>query len=634
MFEEAHRLVFSLLADGTIDGLRIDHIDGLLDPKAYLERLRAEAPAGPDGAPFYLVVEKILADHEKLRADWPVQGTTGYEVTNLLLGIMVDERSTASFSRIYANFTGETRGFNRALRECKKRIMDNEMAGELNGLARDAVRIAMQTPKTADFTRNILRRAIREIVASFPVYRTYIDFEGEPTMFDRFTVDQAIEQAQRNESAIDPSVYAFLRALMTGDLVATPRSGYSRQSVLRCAMKLQQYSGPVMAKGLEDTAFYRYNRMIALNEVGGHPQDFGVPLDTFHKANAERAKSFPHCMLGTSTHDTKRGEDVRARLAVLSELPDEWAVVLSVWSKALGLEDQQADPDAAPDRNDIYAILQTLVGTWPPELLDAADIAPDAMSSYAERVKAAATKSMREAKLHTSWAAPDQDYEGRTLAFIDAALTGSFAVAFLPAFLPFAQRIARLGVQNSLVQTVLKLTIPGVPDFYQGTELWDLSMMDPDNRRPVDFQARERSLESVKGALAGDSVAAWPAWLESWPDGRIKMAVTRGLLDLRARMPTLFRDGDYIPLTGAAQGEGILAFARRSGDVQAIVAVARFPGRREKTPFTAEIRVATPNASGRLWTEALTGCTFVASPDGLPAADLFAVLPAVVLLPS
>ena len=623
VFDGSHHLVFDLLERGIIDGLRIDHVDGLLDPKGYLERLREKAPKAADGMPFYLVVEKILAEHEKLRPEWPVQGTTGYEVTNLLLGFMVDARNEGAFSRIYANFTGETKGFNRILRECKKRIMDNEMAGELNGLAREAVRIALQKPATADFTRNILRRAIREIVANFPVYRTYLDFEAEPTWFDRFTVDQAVGQARKLEGSIDPSVYTFLGAILTGDLVSQPGSGYSRSAVLRCAMKLQQYSGPVMAKGLEDTAFYRYNRFIALNEVGGHPQKFETSLDDFHKANAERAKNWPHAMLGTSTHDTKRGEDTRARLAVLSEIPDEWATQLPTWSRVLGIEESQADPDAAPDRNDVYALLQTLVGTWPPEMLD--DPQADALKAYAERVKGAMTKSMREAKVHSSWSAPNEDYEGKTLAFIDAALTGERAAEFLPSFLPSARRLAELGVANSLIQTVLKLTLPGVPDIYQGTELWDLSMVDPDNRRPVDFAGRLAILDEVSGR--DGSIAEL---LPSWKDGRFKLAAVTRLLTLKREHAELFATGDYAPVSVKSDGEGLVVFRRRGGGAELLVAVARFPAKPKGESLGPDVRIPAPGSSR--WRNVLTGQSLTASDDGLKAAELFATLPVAVLI--
>jgi (1->4)-alpha-D-glucan 1-alpha-D-glucosylmutase len=278
LFDHAHRLAFELLRDGVVDGLRIDHVDGLLDPKGYLVRLRDEAPR-----PFYLVVEKILARHEALREDWPVEGTTGYEFANLVLGLLVDPAGEDGFTRAYVEFTGAHSPFDAIVHDCKIRIMLNEMASELNVLARDAARVARQNPRTADFTRNLLQRALKEVIACFPVYRTYVDGAAEPTEADRRDIDWALAHARRNETDLDPSVFDFLHRLLTADLVAQPRSGFSRQGVVRFAMRVQQYSGPVMAKGLEDTAFYRYNRFVALNEVGGNPDAFGVSLAAFHR---------------------------------------------------------------------------------------------------------------------------------------------------------------------------------------------------------------------------------------------------------------------------------------------------------------------------------------------------------------
>ena len=294
-------------------------------------RLRDTAPVRD----FYLVVEKILARHESLREDWPVQGTTGYEFGGLMSGLLIDPSGEEGLTRAYTRSAGEAASFVQIVRDAKLRIMDHEMASELNVLARDASRIARQNPRTADFTHNILHRALREIVACFPVYRTYVDAEGPPTATDRRDLEWAISQARRNETNLDPSVFDFAYRLLSGDLVSEPRAGFSREAALRCAMKFQQYSGPVMAKGLEDTAFYRYNRFIALNEVGGHPDEFGISIDAFHHANRYRAEQWPNAMLGTSTHDTKRGEDTRARLAVLSEVPDDWTQQAETWSRLL-----------------------------------------------------------------------------------------------------------------------------------------------------------------------------------------------------------------------------------------------------------------------------------------------------------
>ena len=624
VFDHAHRLVFSLMREGVVDGLRIDHVDGLFDPKAYLDRLRQDAPHGKGNRDWYLIVEKILGEGEALRADWPVQGTTGYEVANLLLGLMIDPAAEASVTRTYEAFIEGRPDYARILRSCKKRIMDNEMASELDRLARSVARIARQVPATEDFTRSILRRALREIVACFGVYRTYVDGESAPTGEDREELRRAIEAARPNERAIDASVYDFLSEALTGDL-GQPGTGFSRMAVTRFAMKVQQYSGPVMAKGLEDTAFYRYNRFIALNEVGGHPDRFGVDLDSFHAANQDRAAHWPAAMLGTSTHDTKRGEDVRARLAVLSEIPAEWHEAVFAWSRVL----RDAEAGDAPDRNDEYALLQWLLGTWPVELLEGDD--PEILKAYAERLKGTMTKAMREAKVHTTWAMPNETYERGTLDFIDAALTGPGSNAFLEAFRPFARKIARLGARNSIVQSVLKLTVPGLPDLYQGTELWDLSMVDPDNRRPVDFSARERMFDAVEAELRRDRSAAMAALMDTWLDGRVKLAVTATLLAFRRDHAPLFAEGNYRPL--AVQGSGadrICAFERRAGDEMMVVAVARFSGQCEAQGWGGDTRLPLDGS----WTDLLTGRSIPDRDGAVQAAALFAILPAVVLMPA
>ncbi len=631
VFDHAHQLVFRLLEDGTVDGLRIDHIDGLLDPKGYLERLRAKIGSG-----CYLVVEKILAAHEALREDWPVEGTTGYEFANLVLGLLVDPAGEEGFTRTYAAFAGERQPFARIVRDCKLRIMENEMASELNVLARDASRVARQNPRTADFTRNILHRALREVVACFPVYRTYVDPRDPPTQADRRDLDWALAQARRNQADTDPSVFDFLAKLLSADLVAQPRSGFSRQAVLRCAMKLQQYSGPVMAKGLEDTAFYRYNRFIALNEVGGHPDQFGVSLAGFHKANRLRAQRWPHAMLGTSTHDTKRGEDTRARLAVLSECPEEWARQVEVWSRILRARQGDLAGTAPPDRNDEYMFYQLLVGTWPVELLGDARPDPEALGAYAERLKGALTKSMREAKVHSTWAAPDAAYEAAMLGFLELAFDPGRDGRFLDAFLPFVEGIARLGAHNTLVQTVLKLTVPGMPDIYQGTELWDLSLVDPDNRRPVQYGLRMRLLDEVEAALEVDRGDAMPRFFRDWRDGRFKLAALATLLGLRRDRPALFAEGAYEPVAAhGPQADQVCAFLRSHGDATALVATARFPSRFQAEGFGRETALALPEAlQGASWRDALTGREIRAEDGALAASAVFAALPAAVLLPA
>ena len=620
LFEHAHGLVFRLLADGTLDGLRIDHIDGLLDPRVYLKRLRARV-----ARPFYLVVEKILAPHEALRDDWPVDGTTGYEFANLMLGLMIDPAGEPGFSRTYAEFTGQTAVFADIVRDCKRRIMENDMASELKLLARDAARIARQNPLTADFTRNIVSRAIEALVADFPVYRTYVD-GTPPTDADRRDLDWALRLARRHETDIDASVFDFLAGLLSTDTVAEPGSGFGRQSVIRCAMKFQQYSGPVMAKGLEDTAFYRYNRFVALNEVGGHPDQFGVSLAAFHRANTQRARNWPNAMLGTSTHDTKRGEDTRARLAALSELADDWARQMPAWSRILRARRGDVEGTAPPDRNDEYLFYQLLLGSWPAELTASGKPDPDALRAYAERLKGAMVKSLREAKLHSTWAAPDVAYEESVLGFVQEALNPDRSDAFLDSFLPFQEQIARAGLHNSLVQTALKLTLPGMPDIYQGAELWDLSLVDPDNRRPVDFTLRAERLHTLAEGLAQDRLGTIEALMADWRDGAIKLAVTSTLLHHRAAHPGLFAGGSYDPLAAqGARADQLCAFVRRHGDDAVVVAAARFPCRLAADPDWGETTVALP---GESWTDLLTGRTFSAGDPGA----LFSVLPVVVLV--
>ena len=641
VFRHAHARILPMIENGTLDGLRIDHIDGLLDPKAYIDSLRAAA-----AIPFYLVVEKILAAHESLREDWKVEGTTGYDFTNLVLGVLVNPASEEAFTATYQDFTGLRAPFSRIVYDCKIRIMENEMASELNALGRDAGRLARQNPMTQDFTKTVLQRAIKQIVACFPVYRTYIEFDSEGDSADRRDLDWAITQARRFDPTLDPSVFDFLHDVLSGKLTAKPKSGFSRTSVLRLAMKLQQYSGPVMAKGLEDTAFYRYNRFVALNEVGGEPERFGITAGTFHKANAQRARRWPAAMLATSTHDTKRGEDTRARLAVLADMPEEWARQMQGWSRlirarrgearggeARGGEGRGGEArggeieNAPPDRNDEYLLYQLLVGSWPVELLENPD--PQGLEAYGERIKTTLEKSMREGKQHSNWSSPDTAYEDAMQSFARAALDPS-RPAFLSSFLPFVQRVARLGVQNSLIQAVLKFTVPGMPDIYQGCEMWDLSLVDPDNRRPVDYETRAAALAELQPALERDLAGTLRSLLVDWAAGRITLAVTTLLLRLRAQLPDLFAQGSYDALAIAGEKTSqALGFLRREGENQIAVLVAPYPGLRESDPDWNDTRATLPEGE---WRDLFSGRIFTGGETDLAA--LFDLLPAAVLVRS
>jgi len=636
VFDHAHQRVLRLIKDGTIDGLRIDHIDGLLDPKAYLSRLQRRIAARRGSGHFYLVAEKILAAHETLREDWQVDGTTGYDFLNQLTALLIDPSAEAAFTDCYRHFTGEQCTYAQIGRVCKLHIMDNEMSGELNVLARDMARLARQNPRTADFTQTLLRRAIKELIACFPVYRTYMDSSALLDGADQRDLDWALAQARRNETAIDPSVFSFLEQVLTARLIQRPHSGFSHVSLLHCATRLQQYSGPVAAKGLEDTAFYRYNRFIALNEVGGDPSRFGSTLAAFHRANQQRAQRWPHSMLATATHDTKRGEDARARLAALSEFPEEWARHVNLWARILrGPNAQLGAGDAAlqPDRNDEYFLYQLLLGSWPSELLDEPPCESAALGAYAERVQQTMLKSMREARVHTSWAFPNIPYEEAMKALIDSGLTGSRASAFMTAFLPFARQVANAGMYNSLIQTVVKLTAPGVPDLYNGAELWDLSMVDPDNRHPVDYALRQRQLREIDTALRADRSAALRQLMLDWRDGRIKLAVIAILLRHRAEQPDLYASGDYQPLPASGpRAEEIGAYLRTRGDRRLIVALARYTRRREADGFDEQTHVPIPDAlAGGPWRELLSGLTLAAA-NRLEPRALFSHLPVAVLV--
>ena len=488
----------------------------------------------------------------------------------------------------------------------------------------------VRTGAPSDFTDNILHVALREIVARFPVYRTYID-GTTPSEADRRDIDWAIAQARRAEHAPDASVFDFLHDLLTADLVEKPKSGYSRHAVVRFAMKVQQYSGPVMAKGLEDTAFYRYNRLVSLNEVGGHPDLFGVAVSAFHRANAERARRWPHAMLGTSTHDTKRGEDTRARLNVLSEIPEEWERQVQAWSRIVRARRGDVESTAPPDHNDEYLLYQLLVGAWPVEFVGVDALDPEALGAFANRVEGALIKSVREAKVHSTWAAPNDAYEEPLKSFLRDCLDASRSNPFLDSFRAFEIRIARLGMLNGLAQTLLKLTVPGVPDLYQGTELWDLSLVDPDNRRPIDYGERRRLMAALKKST--QAPAAISGLLDRWQDGRVKLALISRSLALRKSHPALFAEGAYEPLEVARRARKsslrICAPLRR----QERGGGGAAPGRRARcaSPAGATPIVRLPPASAPRWRNVLTGAVVdAADRDGaavLGAAHVFAQFP-------
>jgi (1->4)-alpha-D-glucan 1-alpha-D-glucosylmutase len=627
VFQYTHRLVLDLLRKGAVDGLRIDHIDGLFDPKEYLRHLRETA-----GSSFYLVVEKILARHETLRAEWPVDGTTGYEFASQLTELLTDADAEVAFTETYRMFTGEPKPFAEIVHQGKTGIMENEMASRLLTLATRAARVARQNPASADFTQNLFYRALKEIIACFPVYRTYVD-DTEAAETDRRYIRWAISHARKNEPQLDASVFDFLEKLLTCDLVRTPQSGYRRHSVIELAMQAQQYSGPVMAKGLEDTALFRYNRLAALNEVGGSPEQFGSSVAVFHKENMHRVQHWPRTLLATSTHDTKHSEDARARLAALSLVPDEWRTRVAGWSKILRARRGDVEFTAPPSRNDEYLFFQNLIATWPPELTGSSALRQSAVDAYTERLIKGTIKSIRESRAHSNWTSPNEGYENAVAEFIRDTLNMERSEAFFASFLPFQERVAVLGVRNSLVQTVLKLTSPGVPDFYQGCELWDLSLVDPDNRRPVDYSLRRRLLERIKGRSQSPKCKLIRDLLQRWQDGGIKLLVTHLLLAYRKANSELFEKGAYQPLAaeGFAYGK-VCAFRRKEGSTELLTVVST-DARSKAGSFRNTHLPIDETIASTDWRDLFTGRVIRVENARLPLREVFSELPVAVLVP-
>ncbi len=596
VFDATHGLLGQLIRDGTVHAVRIDHPDGLFDPARYFVMLQDLAScalgveAGPPGEsqeptprPLYVVAEKILSGTEHLPRGWAVHGTTGYNFLNDLNGLFIDTAQARRTRRVYAKLTGHTEPFDDVLYASKRLIMATAMASELNVLAHMLARIGESNRKSRDFTLESLRDVITEVVACFPVYRTYVDGRGW-TAEDRAVVARAIARARRRNPAMESSLFDFFReVVLPRDLHEDRiehvppgperRIGYppadenEARARLRFAMKLQQYTGPVQAKGLEDTAFYRYNLLLSLNEVGGDPSRFGRSVEEFHGANTRRAAEWPFEMLATATHDTKLGEDVRARINVLSEMPSEWGREVSRWMRINKAQRSLVDGEPAPDRGDEYRFYQALVGVWPAGLPPRITQTPEELVA---RLSEYMIKAVKEAKVHTSWLTPNEPYEDALRKFVQRVLSGAAGSRLLTAFLPFQQRIASLGMINSLAQVVLKVGSPGVPDFYQGTDLWDLSLVDPDNRRLVDFDLRSRALDDVDALLAMDAPARQGeigAWLGNWTDGRIKMLVTAAGLRLRRELPHVFLGGGYLPLPmEISVPAGAVGFARTAGE--------------------------------------------------------------------
>ncbi len=531
VFADTHELVLRWLGDGLLDGVRVDHIDGLRDPAAYLARLREHAPDA------WIVVEKILEPGERLPAAWPVAGTTGYDFLNLAGGLFVDPAAEQSLTAFYADFTGQPTDYSAMVREKKLLVLQTALGSDVNRLTALWLEICQRHWRYRDLTRHELHEALREVIAAFPVYRTYVradqpDAAAAVREEDLRIIVEAVESARRQRPDLDSDLFSFL-----GDLLLLRVRGDLEAEL---AMRFQQLTGPAMAKGAEDTTFYCFNRLVSLNEVGGDPARFGVPLETFHAACANAQLHWPRTMLATSTHDTKRSEDVRARISLLSEIPEQWCDAVRRWST----HNERHRRDDFPDRNAEYLLYQTLVGAWPLDV---------------ERAAAYMEKAVREAKLHTSWTEPDAAYEQALRAFVEGVLADDEFQADLRGFVA---PLIEPGWVSALSQTLLKLTAPGVPDLYQGAELWDLSLVDPDNRRPVDYELRRLLLRELAGA---EPEAIWARR----DDGSPKLWTIQRALALRGRRPDLFGErSTYLPLTAhGAEAGHVVAFVRGGGAV-------------------------------------------------------------------
>jgi (1->4)-alpha-D-glucan 1-alpha-D-glucosylmutase len=611
-FDAIHRMVNRLIAEGKLQGLRLDHIDGLRDPAQYFQRLRRliREARGQASQPFYMVIEKILGEHEQLHRFAGVHGTTGYEWLNVISQVLVDGKGLEPLNEIWRQVSNMSPKLEPVLLQAKRRVLETLLTSEFTVLTRLLARIAGGHYSTRDFSADSLRQALELYVLHFPVYRTYLTPAG-PSAHDRALISETIEKARANWFGADEGIFDFLRDTLTLDLIAPGRAPHGKPRVRRFALKLQQFTGPMMAKSLEDTAFYRYHRLLALNEVGGDPAAEALSIDAFHDMMRTRAREWPHGMTATATHDTKRGEDARARLLALAELPGEWASAVGRWkllnAPHLVIDGAMRAPSAAFE----YMLYQALVGAWP---------LADHDASFLERMQAYALKAAREGKQETSWLNPHQVYEAGLRVFLERILDRSISAEFLNSLQAFTQRTSLLGALNSLSQITLKATMPGVPDFYQGTEFWDFSLVDPDNRRPVDFAARA-------SALAALETPDWESLAQDWTDGRIKLAWTRHLLKLRAELAEVFARGDYQPLQVIGpHREHVVAFARRYGGEAAIIAVGK-----SLAPLTQGGRIW-PGAGAYEGAIVTSGYSLEGiSGNELPLADALKYLPAAIL---
>ncbi|MBN1862186.1 MAG: malto-oligosyltrehalose synthase [Dehalococcoidales bacterium] len=635
VFQASHALILSLVREDKVTGLRIDHIDGLRDPGQYLSRLQRHiaSEVGEAGGlrRFYVVVEKILSRNEDLPPDWPVSGTTGYDFTNTLNALFVDSKGANALDEIYRRFTGSTAAFSDVVYEKKKQVIAELFPGEIRALGRHLAALARREEGTDELSIEELAKAIGELTACLPVYRTYTrTFQVSPR--DNGYLEQALSGVKGRPN-INITALDFLQRILTLDFPHRITTEH-KETWLGFVLRWQQLTGAIMAKGFEDTALYGYSRLLSLNEVGGAPGARGLSVDDFHRLNLARLERWPHTMNATSTHDTKRSQDVRARINVLSEIPEEWEAHLSQWRKWNAPKKTKVNEALVPEPDIEMLVYQTLIGAWP--------LYEEEVPEFRERLKAYLVKAVREAKVYSNWLSPSLDYESALVMFLESILEDFKGNKFLRGWLPFTRKIAYYGMLNSLAQVLLKVTCPGVPDFYQGTELWDFSLVDPDNRRPVDFEKRVKLLNELIGKEASGLTALVRELQDSWRDGRLKMYTTYKILGFRRDNSTLFRDGDYLPLEIKGQIGEVCAFARRLKKNWALVLAPRFFSKLDcarSLPLDSRVwgddLLLLPDGAPENWRNVFTGESLKVSTAGkrvLPLSDVLGIFPVALLV--
>ncbi|HVT44184.1 MAG TPA: malto-oligosyltrehalose synthase [Thermoanaerobaculia bacterium] len=635
VFRAVHARLFEWISEEKVTAVRVDHVDGLLDPIDYLRKLQQSAASSWNGdprrAPLHVVVEKILAPEERLHDSFAAAGTTGYDFLNRVNALFVDRKGLRSLFRIYRDFTGSEAGFEELCYRRKKQVIATLFKGDLRMLGQQLLEIAGTTRSFRYISPREVVQALMEVSASLAVYRTYTR-DAVVREEDRRSIEEAIARA-RGRNPLDARIYDFLRSVLLLDPDEDDEDGAGMQQRLDFVLRWQQFTGPATAKGVEDTVLYGYNPLLSLSEVGGEVAVAGVdPAERFHRFSIERAKRWPHTMNATSTHDTKRSEDVRARIDVLSELPEQWEAALTRWSRRNRRLKRLVEEKEAPSRNEEVHLYQTLLGVWP---LDPREISP-----LRRRVSDYLVKAVREAKTNSSWIEPNEDYERALVRFARTILRDDDS-PFMRDFLRFQRRVAWYGAWNALAQTLLKMTSPGSPDFYQGTELWDFSMVDPDNRRAVDFRKRARIVRDLD--RADDRLRLVRDVLKHWKDGRAKLFLIREVLRARRADRDLFLSGSYVPLKPSGAGKAsLVGFARRHRDRFAIVAVPRMLTRLAplgKLPLGAGVWGSTTLSIDRefprRWHNVLTGGEVEAvgsAAKKLHAAEVFAEFPVALLI--